>query len=319
MTITPATLLGQAIADALGCPFEVPNEAPLYHPKLAGWMGEFLSTRGGWHDLEEGEWSDDTQFGEALARALLADGCFVLVTVATMYVALFKRGIRGIGGTCKKALVALSDGASPLNSGIEGAEGNGTAMRVAVVGLFFRKAPIPYIMDIARMDARITHRSLEAQEGSAAVAAMVACLANGKDRWQALKEVCYHLAPGSKIRNRLLLLHILADAPGAAVAPEMVLSVLLAEFGTRGHVVQTVASAFSCFMLTSTYEQAVLAAVRGGGDSDTTAAITGALAGTFYGHEGIPMKFLAGVDQADMLHDLDKRLVVVGDTFTNGL
>lgn len=316
---TPATLLAQGIADAMGCPFEVPNEAPLFHPKLAGWTGNFLSTRGGWHDLDPGQWSDDTQFAEALARALLADGNFSVKTVAEMYVALFKRGIRGIGGTCKKALVALSEGASPVSSGIEGAEGNGTAMRAAPIGLFFRGAPVPYVMDVARMDARITHRSVEAQEGSAAVAAMVACLANGMGRWQALKAVRTHLAPGSRVRNRLTLLDMIADAPGAVIAPEMALSILLTEFGTRGHVVQTVPSAVACFLLTSTYEQAILAAIRGGGDSDTTAAITGALAGTKYGIEGISERLRTGVDQPDMLHGLDRRLVEVGDAFTKGL
>ena len=89
----PSPLLGCAVGDALGCPFEVANDQPLLHPRLEGWNGDFLSTRGGWHDLEPGQWSDDTQFSVALAEAMLAREF-----AGVRYRDLYLSGVRGIGG-----------------------------------------------------------------------------------------------------------------------------------------------------------------------------------------------------------------------------
>ncbi|MDR1986092.1 MAG: ADP-ribosylglycohydrolase family protein [Treponema sp.] len=59
-----------------------------------------------------------------------------------------------------------------------------------------------------------------------------------------------------------------------------------------GFVIDTLDAAFWCFLTTDSYRDAVLKAVNLGDDTDTTAAITGALAGLVYGLEGIPTEWL---------------------------
>ncbi|MDR1776524.1 MAG: ADP-ribosylglycohydrolase family protein [Desulfovibrio sp.] len=64
-----------------------------------------------------------------------------------------------------------------------------------------------------------------------------------------------------------------------------------------GFVVHTLEAALWCFLTTENYRDAVLKAVNLGEDTDTTAAVTGALAGLAYGLAGIPapwLKTLAG-------------------------
>jgi ADP-ribosyl-[dinitrogen reductase] hydrolase len=56
------------------------------------------------------------------------------------------------------------------------------------------------------------------------------------------------------------------------------------------------------------YEEAVLKFVNLGGDTDTTAAVTGRLAGIYYGYENIPQKWIETIARLDDIIDLAKRL-----------
>lgn len=59
-----------------------------------------------------------------------------------------------------------------------------------------------------------------------------------------------------------------------------------------GFVRDTLKAATWCFVNTNSYEACVLAAVNLGDDTDTTAAVAGALAGTTYGLKAIPQKWI---------------------------
>ena len=61
---------------------------------------------------------------------------------------------------------------------------------------------------------------------------------------------------------------------------------------SSGFVIDTLEAAFWCFLTTDNYKDAVLKAVNLGDDTDTTGAVTGALAGLAYGLEGIPQEWL---------------------------
>ena len=59
-----------------------------------------------------------------------------------------------------------------------------------------------------------------------------------------------------------------------------------------GYVVHTLEASLWCILNTATYSSAVLTAVNLGDDTDTTAAVTGALAGIIYGYEEIPKDWI---------------------------
>ncbi len=61
-------------------------------------------------------------------------------------------------------------------------------------------------------------------------------------------------------------------------------------------------------MLNSTsYSKAVLKAVNLGGDTDTTAAVTGGLAGIYYGVENIPAEWIEQIARKQEIIDLAAR------------
>ena len=67
-------------------------------------------------------------------------------------------------------------------------------------------------------------------------------------------------------------------------------------------------AAFYCLGATDNFKNAVVMAVRAGGDTDTTAAIVGALAGSYYGLEGIPSEYKDQVENFQLLQDLTDEL-----------
>ena len=82
----------------------------------------------------------------------------------------------------------------------------------------------------------------------------------------------------------------------------------LADIGTSGYVPETVGAAFYCLGATDNFRDAVVMAVKGGGDTDTTAAIVGAMAGTFYGIDGIPEEYKS-VENFELLQGLTDQLI----------
>lgn len=64
------------------------------------------------------------------------------------------------------------------------------------------------------------------------------------------------------------------------------------EIRSGGFVRDTLKAATWCFVNTNSYEDCVLAAVNLGDDTDTTAAVAGALAGTAYGIDAIPQEWI---------------------------
>lgn len=60
-----------------------------------------------------------------------------------------------------------------------------------------------------------------------------------------------------------------------------------------GYCEHTLEAALRCFLNTSSYADCVLAAVNLGDDTDTTAAVAGALAGVYYRFEAIPPKWIS--------------------------
>ena len=64
------------------------------------------------------------------------------------------------------------------------------------------------------------------------------------------------------------------------------------EIQSSGYVAHSLEAALWCVGRTSCFKQAVLLAANLGDDSDTTAAITGQLAGAMYGVGGIPDHWL---------------------------
>lgn len=289
-----ATLVGKAIGDALGKAFETmspDNEA------LTQWDGKtFLPSE--YHKLGPEQWTDDTLMAKSIADSLIVCGGYYPRDVADRYHAWYRtEKFRGMGRTTMKALALMDKNVPWSRSGIRGAEGNGTAMRIAPLGLFFHE-DLPTVEAFAKIDARITHRSVEADAGAIAVALATAILFQKQDPTDLIDRVCPFL-PASTIKAKLRSLPKMKGS----------LQAIVREVGTKAHVVDTVPAAFAIVLGTKSFPEAIEVAIRAGGDTDTTAAVVGALAGTLYGLDGIPKEWQV-VEEIRHLQRLDARLSI---------
>lgn len=299
-----ATLIGCAIGDALGNPFEM---KPAASPALQKWDGLFKAGGTFWKG-QPGQYTDDTLMSIALSSSLIENDSFVPEHVAQMYLEWYKSGnTRGIGNTTATAMENLKLGATWQESGLKNynnqpAGGNGTAMRAAPIGLFYRH-DLEQVVSAAFTDATITHNAIEPKMGSVAVALGTALLANGAHSpIQMLREVIGVVDPNCHIHTKLRLAQLLIEE---VAVPEHA----LAQIGVSGYVPETVGAAFYCLAATDSFKEAVVMAVRAGGDTDTTAAVVGALAGTYYGLEGIPSEYKDNVENKELLQFLTDELV----------
>ena len=294
-------LLGLAIGDALGMPFEgMPAGV------IARYHGRVTDLRPG-RGLGAGQFTDDTQMAICIAESIVARGRVDPADVAERFVAWFEGGdVRGIGGACLEGILNLRRGVPWWESGKRGrwAAGNGAAMRIAPVGLLDCRDLERLRKDVHDVSI-ITHRNAEAVAGAQAVAYAVAKLATGKANPSALlDEVVAFIGRCEVARSLARAKELLAaDTPTAEA---------LAVLGTSGYVVHTVASAFYCFLRTPrNFERTVIAAVMGGRDTDTVAAIAGAISGAHNGVGGIPKRWLEGVEDAERLADLARKIYLL--------
>ncbi len=82
------------------------------------------------------------------------------------------------------------------------------------------------------------------------------------------------------------------------------------EIYSSGYVIHTLEASIWAFLTTDNYSDAVLRAVNLGEDTDTTAAVTGGLAGLFYGYKSIPDSWLEHLARKEDIEDLSVRLSV---------
>jgi len=297
------SLLGLAIGDALGMPVEGARAS--YIRNQLGRVRDFMDAP--WRLLKAGQWTDDTKMMLCHARSIARCGRFDAEDTAREFIAWFESNDwRGIGGATYESIQRLTGGIAPLESGMKGemAAGNGAAMRIAPIALLDCLDP-ERLRDDCRAAAVMTHDNLDAVAGALAVAYAVARAARGD------------LAPHDLIADATAFIGPCAVADRLNIASRfldagMEIEEALARLGTGGYVVESVASAFFCFLCTpGDFEETVSRAVGGGLDADTTGAIAGALSGAYNGLDAIPTRWREGVEAGEEILELAARVFVL--------
>lgn len=267
------TIVGAAVGDALGAPFEF-KPAGTYtrrfpEPVLGG-KGEMVG--GGGFDWAPGEFTDDTQMGLCLAQALLADGGYDADTVWSWFRA-WSRTANDVGITTRSSLGHSDWRAVPLNP--HGA-GTGALMRAFPLALAFLDAPDEEARSVVLHQAALTHHDPAAGWGAWVAVAMMRTAIVGRDPFDRLPIVLAEM-PGD-VRAQF------APLLSPAWTPEGDTHRNGAVWGCLAHAVWALRS-------TTSFEAALVAAVSLGDDADTVACVTGALAGARYGVQVIPSRW----------------------------
>jgi poly(ADP-ribose) glycohydrolase ARH3 len=286
-------LLGIAIGDALGAKFEAQSaeairarfnsvEALIAYPQDEIW------------------YTDDTQMTIAVAEALVECGEIVESSLCRAFVANYVPS-RGYGRGARAVLEAMEDGRDYGQTAERyfpgGSFGNGAAMRVAPIGLLFHESHEKLLAQ-AKASAWPTHRHALGIEGAQLIAMAIAHVLRNDafDRarfFQGLTTAC----TTEEFRGKLEL--------GAAIDSVNHLS----ELGNGIEAVNSVPTALTGFALSpESFESAVANAVFLGGDTDTIAAMTGAVSGAYLGIERLPKRLVALVESSPKGRDYLKSL-----------
>ena len=284
-------LLGAFVGDALGMPYE-------------GQPGRVVPERVDMRDgrAAAGSYTDDTQMMIALAESLLRSDGIEDEDLAVAFRAQYEPE-RGYGSGTRTVIslwdqgVAVSEAATRTFG--EGSNGNGAAMRVAPVGVrFFREEA--RVVTEARRSALVTHAHPEGADGAVVQAVAVAAAVAGLNPLAAALAV----VSTTPMQRRLEELAAISardldprelGGPNWAVAYSATASVPVAvALGSRAQ----------------SFEQAVTLAVRCGGDTDTVAAMAGAIAGARFGASSIPARWYAALEDGEHGRSHVERLAV---------
>jgi ADP-ribosylglycohydrolase len=211
----------------------------------------------------------------ALARSLTQLGRYDPEAVARSYVRWYQSNPFDIGATISAALSAPDRAPNPTS------QANGALMRISPLGIFGSQLPPEALAQHARTDASLTHphpTCLDANVVYTAAIAFAIRTANPPER-------IYQHALDTVKSNRI----------GSAVSGclRKAASKPPADYGTQqGWVLIALQNAFYQLLHAPNLEEGIVDTIRRGGDTDTNAAIAGALLGAAWGRTAIPAQWL---------------------------
>jgi poly(ADP-ribose) glycohydrolase ARH3 len=182
----------------------------------------------------------------------------------------------------KQTGISYSEAAQGLFGG-KGSFGNGAAMRIVPVGLFFHDSP--YLYDQACASARVTHAHPVGMDGAAVQAHAVSLAVNlNPDEGLSLEaslKALIDFARTTEIREKMRLVQ---QSISRKTSPKAAADLI----GRTVAVQESMPFAvYSFFRHANSFEDCLLCAIMNGGDRDTLGAMAGAISGAYLGIEAI--------------------------------
>lgn len=281
-------LVGTFVGDALGAPLEGRAGFDILR---RGRVAEMMEGRRG-----KGVYTDDTQMMIALTEALLESGGepsseFIVRKFLENY-----EPARGYGWGAHKLMQLWSSGVGWRDAAFrifpDGSMGNGAAMRIAPVGVFYHRDRTK-LTEIAKISAQVTHAHPLGMQGAVLQACAISLACNyRKGGTLSPKGFILDLLALAKdefpdYKDLLLKIKEYIDNP-----PSNPVSVAK-KLGTGFTAPKSVPTAICSFLLNvKSFEDSVVFAVNLGGDADTIGAMCGAISGAYFGLESIPARWL---------------------------
>jgi len=277
-------LVGSAVGDALGAPFEFgppgrfsarfPQPARGVHTEMCG---------GGSPGWAPGEFTDDTQMALLVATSLVELGGLDEADLFDRFRTWAAADPPDIGNQTRAVLGSGLpwDTAAAEHFARSGhAAGNGSLMRTTPAAIRFARDGREATMDAARRISGLTHGDPSAGEGCAVFHELVRVALDGGDPLAAIPAALESVAGEHRERWATVL------APGWT--PERATE-------SNGAVWPTLGQAVWALRNGRDFAEVLRLVIDLGGDTDTVAAVAGGLAGAVYGMGGIPMRWASVV------------------------
>lgn len=262
-------MIGLAVGDAVGTTLE-------FLPR--GSFKPITDMVGGGHFcLKKGYWTDDTSMALCLGYSLLECQGFDPSDQMTRYCHWLENGYMSsigrcfdVGMTVVSALRRFQKHGDPFaGSKAKMSSGNGSIMRLAPIPIYYQ-FDFDQAIHYAGESSRTTHASSLCIDACRYLADILVGFICGEDKSYIVRT---RYVPKTNAIATLRAGEFLNKSYGELIG--------------NGYVVRSLEASLWCFYHHEQFDQCVLAAANLGDDADTTAAVTGQLAGAFYGYDAI--------------------------------
>ena len=280
------SIFGLLVTDALGLPVEFRSRPYLEENPVMSMIGY------GTHNQPPGTWSDDSSTMLCTLESMIGE--YDPSDVADKMVRWYAEGVWSpygevfdIGNTTRVALELLRRGVVKADrSGLDRVDsnGNGALPRMIPLAWLLVDSPIESVVERTAEISRITHAHKRALVAAATYTVMAIHLIHRRAPADAYArtcaDICGHFGDEPELSHYTRLL-------GGGLG-----SVGEEQIESTGYCVHGLETVIWSLLQTGSFGEAVLLAANLGGDTDTNAALTGGLAGIFYGVEAVPKDWI---------------------------
>lgn len=283
-------LWGAVVGDALGVPVEFSSRAERDRDPVTGVRGF------GTYNQPPGTWSDDSSL--LLCTVLsLTEHRLSLRDLGQRFVRYLDEAyltphgrVFDIGMATQQAIERLRRGVSPELAGGTSVRdnGNGSLMRILPVALRFAAESPEQLVRIAHRVSALTHGHPRSQLACGYLCLLVSLLIQGlspRKAYEQTNRLVGSLYRDPQWQDELAIFARLLSGQMDSLSRDAI--------SGSGYVVSTLEASVYLLLRSSSYAEAVLAAINLGEDTDTTACVTGGLAGVWFGPAAIPADWLA--------------------------
>ncbi|MCL5959379.1 MAG: ADP-ribosylglycohydrolase family protein [Chloroflexi bacterium] len=275
-------LLGQLAGDSLGGLVEFKSA-----DRICREDPQFLRNGGQWN-LLAGQPTDDSEMALSLARSIVEADRYDWEAAARMYHLWHRSRPFDVGNTTGKALGAILDAhvaaglaaSTARNQANYASQANGSLMRVSPLGVYAHLLEPDKAAELARLDSSITHPNPVCQESCAAFTVAVStAIRTGAPPGDVYAAAIDWATTSCRSDEVVQVLCRAGKRP-----PESYTT-------NAGWVLIALQNAFYQLVHAADLQTGVMDTVSRGGDTDTNAAIAGALLGATFGRDGVPWQW----------------------------
>lgn len=303
-----AGIIGHLVGDALGVPIEFKSRKELEKDPVTDMRGY------GTYNQAPGTWSDDSSLTLCLLESLI-DG-YDLNDQAEKFISWLDDAYwtaRGetfdVGNTTQISIARLRQEIKPIEAGAGGERdnGNGSLMRILPLAFYLLSSEPESKFEKTKEVSSLTHSHPRSIVGCYIYLDYAQRLIKGNNLKQSYQQTKSHLNQFIKKESyRSELKYYKRILTGN------IRDLKETEIKSTGYVVDTLEAVFWVLLNSNSYKESVLKAVNLGEDTDTVAAITGGLAGIYYGFDRIPENW---VKQLARLNDVLKLINSFGEIY----
>lgn len=325
-------LVGTAVGDALGMPSEGMTRTDIAN--IFGYIDGYRDSNSKFsRELKKGQWTDDTKLALATAEGII-DGLaknsvfnanVIKSAILVIYIeAYMEHQNRGFGRTTRESLKARIEGREPFGPEQVSRPGNGCAMKNAIIGIF-SALMIYFGVSCSEEDEEnfeidislLTHNDSRSIVAGLLQAEIAWFLFFG---WHLNNETNFSwIVKKAKYYEEKVLKNSLVKDGSPKVSEKIALipDVIKGSDEMIADILKTSGAAFESFPTAlafaakyqNDFRKAVLAGANAGGDTDTIAAMSGALVGTRLGFSSIPEEWLAELENKDYIVSVADKLI----------